>query len=238
MISQKKINLFICLLFLINSSCAHAQFERADLSIKQKRTFHGSYPDTWWKHVPVDQVKSWEIPPQQADREKNEVVLSKRTELGVFSNLADISFVLDDTRYKSLEGLWQGMKYPENAKDERFADSNVIWPYTREEVYMMSGFDAKKAGDIANANMKKLGIKWITYQGKKIYYNSEDGKMEHYNIIYRASFEKVKQNQSLKELLLQTGDLNFLSDHIQHDNPNPAYLYFDIYMRIRNEIRK
>lgn len=196
-----------------------------------------SYPDAWWVYVPPEQLKDWEVPPHAADRLKGEVVLSKRTELGVFSNLAKAHFELDGIHYASIEGLWQGMKYPDGPSDERLKDPNIVWPYTREQVYKMSGFESKAAGDIANANMKKLGIKWITYQGKKIDYKTEVGKVEHYNIIYRASEQKVLQNIEIKKLLIQTGQLNFLSDHKQQPNPDPAYLYFDIYMKIRSSLQ-
>jgi len=217
--------LFFCLLNFL--SCVHAQ----------KNIGNDGFPDSWWIEIPLDQVKDWEIPPQAARRDLGEVILSKRTELGIFSNLSEAHFVLDGQKYSSIEGLWQGMKYPENNQDERLKDPNIIWPYTREQVYKMSGFEAKKAGDLANENMKKLGIKWITYQGEKIEYNSDSGQIKHYNIIYKASLEKVKQNENIKNLLLQTKSLKFKPDHTQQPNPKPAYLYFDIYMRIRNEIK-
>lgn len=210
-------------------------------SILEKRGFFSKYkdgfPDLWWKPVPKEQLASWEIGPQEADRSKGEVILSKRNELGQFSNLSSNTFVLDGVKYNSLEGLWQGMKYPENPQDERFKNAKVVWPYTREQVYAMDGFAAKDAGDIANKNMKELGISWITYQGKKIEYKTT-GKAEHYDIIYKASVAKIEQNPDLKKLLLSTGNLKFLPDHAQQPGAAPAYLYFDIYMKIRDDLRK
>ena len=210
---------------LIIASCTHALPAATD-----------SYPDIWWQPVPASELKGWEIPPQAADRSKGEVILSKRTELGQFSNLAATSFVMDGIKYASIEGLWQGMKYPENINDERLKDSTIIWPYTREQVYAMSDFESKKAGDLANANMKKLGIKWITYQGKKVEYNGA-GVQQHYQIILKASRAKVAQNPNLKNLLLSTGNLKLLPDHTQQPNPHPAYLYHQIYMKIRSEVK-
>lgn len=193
------------------------------------------FPDAWWAPVPADQIKGWEILPDSVNRSNKEVVLSKRNELGQFSNLGSVSFEMDGIQYKSLEALWQGMKYPDNPNDDRLKDPTVVWPYTREQVYQMDGFPAKKAGDIANANMKKMGIKYITYQGQKIEYNGS-GMNRHYEIIYQASKNKVLQNPALKELLLSTKDLKFFPDHKQQANPNPAYLYHEIYMKIRSEI--
>lgn len=218
-----RIKLAVCI--FLTSGCVHAS------SVMSADGF----PDAWWAAVPQDQIKGWEIPPQSANRANKEVILSKRTELGQFSNLGAVSFEMDGVKYKSVEALWQGMKYPESANDDRLKDPTVVWPYTREQVYQMDGFQAKKAGDIANENMKKLGIKYITYLGQKIEYNGS-GMNRHYEIIYQASKNKILQNPALKELLLSSKDLKFFPDHKQQANPNPAYLYHEIYMKIRLEI--
>lgn len=211
---------FVGLLFF---GCVHA-------------TATDNYPNVWWQAVPAAELKGWEIAPQSADRENGEVILSKRNELGQFSNLAAIGFDMDGLHYASVEGLWQGMKYPENAKDERLNDSKIVWPFTRAQVFAMSGFEAKKAGDIANQNMKALNIKWITYQGQKVEYNGS-GMQRHYEIILAASRNKISQNPALEKLLRSTGDLKFFPDHKQQPNPNPAYLYHEIYMKIRSELK-
>ncbi len=217
-------NLVQFLFLILFSGCVHASGLGSD-----------GFPDIWWQVVPDDQVKGWEIPPHAARRDLGEVVLSKRNELGQFSNLSATPFVLDGIKYASVEGLWQGMKYPESANDER-NKPEVTWPYTREQVYAMAGFEAKKAGDIANANMRLLGIKYITYKGEKVFYNAE-GKQRHYEIILDASRAKTMQSESLKKLLLSTGNLKFLPDHKQQDNPNPAYLYHEIFMKVRDEVK-
>lgn len=206
---------------------------------KSQSTASANYNDDWWKVIPESELASWEIPPQAADRAKNEVVLSKRTELGVFSNLGVSPFEMDGIKYQSIEGLWQGMKFPESAGDERFTDpktgERVVWPYTREQVYQMADFESKKAGDEANAIMKKLGIKWVTYKGQKIEYKGKDQEA-HYDIIFRASVAKVEQNSAIKELLLKTKGLTFLLDHKQEPNSPPAYQTPNIFMKIRDEV--
>jgi len=207
------------------SSCAFASLSSSPA---------GQYPDEWWKPVPADQVAGWEVPPQAADRSKNEVVLSKRNELGQFSNLGAVGFRLDGEYYASVEGLWQAMKYPESNQDER-ANSSVTWAFTRQQVMMMTGFEAKHAGDLANANMKKLGIKWVTYKGEKIEYNGV-GQSRHYELILQACREKVAQNPKLKELLLSTAPLTFLADHKQAPDTLPSYRYNEIYFKIRGEL--
>lgn len=194
------------------------------------------YPDRWWQPVPADQLPGWEIPPQSADRSKGEVVLSKRNELGQFSNLGATPFVLDGDAYASVEALWQGMKYPENAADDRLKNPSVVWKRTRSQVMQLSGFEAKAAGNEANANLKKLGIRWITYQGQKLEWNGKDVQA-HYNLIYRACRAKLDQNPALKDLLLSTKNLKLMPDHNESPGASPSYFYAEIYTKLRAEIQ-
>ena len=72
-----------------------------------------TYPEEWWKKIPKKEAKWWEILPQEA--RTGEVILSKRTALGILSNFAATPFELDGKRYASIEGFWQMMKYPDPA---------------------------------------------------------------------------------------------------------------------------
>src|SRR4051812_33195562 len=74
---------------------------------------HPGYPAEWWAPIPESERQSWEILPQDAGAD--EVIVSKRTELGVFSNLTAAPFEFEGTHYASVEGLWQMMKYPETS---------------------------------------------------------------------------------------------------------------------------
>ncbi len=102
------------------------------------------YPAAWWAEVPRDGAPSWEILPQ--DAAPGEVILSKRTELGVFSNFAATPIELDGETYASLEGFWQMMKYPEDANDIRTTAPGIMWPYTRAQFGQLVGFAAKMQG--------------------------------------------------------------------------------------------
>lgn len=204
--------------------------------ISNNKKYNDGYPDAWWQPLPKAEIASWEIPPQAADRSKGEVILSKRGELGVFSNFQEAPFILDGKQYASIEGLWQSMKYPENKSDERLKNKEIKWPYTRDQVSKMVGFEAKKAGDLAGEIMKKLDIKWISYRGKKIDYTGKD-QLAHYEIILRASRAKLKANPSFAELLLKTNNLKLLPDHTQKTNAPLAYRYYDIYMKLRDELK-
>ncbi len=205
---------------MMMSSCASA-------------TLHDpKYPAHWWKEVPADQLASWEISPHTA--KEGEVILSKRNELGILSNFAPTAFTFRGKKYASLEGFWQMMLYPEDQKDPR-VKTGIEWKYTRAQVAAMTAFDAKKAGALAEANMKTLGIDWCTFEGERFTYRSlTPGK--HYELIVAGMREKLKQNPEVKETLLKTGDLILKPDHKPELNSPPEWRYFEVWMMIRSEL--
>ena len=46
----------------------------------------------------------------------------------------------------------------------------------------MTAFEAKDAGTAAEENMQKLGIDWVTFEGKRVLYRSAE-RGEHYRLI-------------------------------------------------------
>ena len=199
------------------------------------RTEAGRYPAHWWEPVREADKAWWEVLPQAAGA--GEVILSKRNELGLLSNFAATPFVFRGERYASLEGLWQSMKYPESPDDPRAAHPGVTWEHTREEVMAMVAFEAKEAGDAAEENMAAMGIDWVSFEGERIRYRDED-QARHYEIIEAATRAKVNQNPEVEEVLLATGDLTLRPDHLTDENSPPAWRYYDIYMKIRTELRQ
>ena len=193
-----------------------------------------NYPARWWTPVNTNGAPAWEIFPQQAG--PNEVILSKRNELGLLSNFAATPFVFHGKKYASLEGFWQMMKYPEDANDPRAKFPGLVWPYTRGQVGQLTSFDAKNAGDIADANMKKMGIDWVTFEGKRMDYHAS-GESDFYLLIAAATREKVRQNSNVKDVLTATGDLGLEPDHYQQTGAPPAWHYFDILTRLRTELQ-
>lgn len=190
------------------------------------------YPRSWWKEIPRDEASSWEVLPQDAG--PGEVVLSKRTELGVFSNLADTPFSLDGVLYASVEGLWQMLKYPSDLFDDPRHD--LAYYYNRDEVRFFSGFKAKKAGDYANKLMRENGIDWVSYQGEKFNYKDfGEGSEKHYQLILRAMKNKIHQNKNIYNLLIRTKGLRLIPDHRQGVKPK-SYYYHEILMMIRDEL--
>lgn len=187
------------------------------------------YPSEWWENPNIENPPSWEILPHEAG--PGEVILSKRTELGILSNFSETPFKYRGESYRSLEGFWQMMKYPEGPNDPRSDFEGVVWQYTRAEVSKMIAFEAKKAGSLASKNMEIMDINWVSFEAERMpYRNHEKGR--HYQIIYQATWEKIKQNKKVKEILLATGDLILRPDHKQKDPP-PAWQYYNILMELR-----
>ncbi|HSB11809.1 MAG TPA: NADAR family protein [Blastocatellia bacterium] len=193
------------------------------------------YPPHWWEPVSKDGAPEWEVLPQEAA--PGEVILSKRHELGLLSNFAPTPFTFRGKRYASLEGFWQMMLYPESEDDPRANAPGVEWRYTREQVAQMSSFEAKSAGTLAEENMKKIGITWITFEGRQIEYRPVTPG-EHYQLIVAATWEKVRQNPEVKKVLLSTGDLILKPDHYQEPDAPAAWRYYEILTEIRTELHR
>jgi predicted NAD-dependent protein-ADP-ribosyltransferase YbiA (DUF1768 family) len=192
------------------------------------------YPEHWWTPVSEANKPDWEILPQAA--KPGEVILSKRNELGILSNFAPTPFTLHGKRYASVEGFWQMLLYPEAPGDPRAKFPGIAWAHTREEVGQMTSFDAKNAGDLGEQNMKKMGIDWVTFEGKRMKYRSLE-KGEHYLIIVEAMRAKLEQNPQVKQILLSTGSLALRPDHYQEQNPPAEWQYFQIWMDLRSELQ-
>jgi predicted NAD-dependent protein-ADP-ribosyltransferase YbiA (DUF1768 family) len=192
------------------------------------------YPRHWWAPVPKEGAPAWEILPQEAG--PGEVILSKRNELGLLSNFAATPFTFRGKRYASLEGFWQMMKYPEGPEDPRAQFPGLSWAYRRDEVAQLTAFQAKRAGTLAEENMKRMGITWVTFEGKRMEYRPATAG-DHYRLIVEATREKVRQNPEVKNVLLATGALILKPDHHQEPDAPAAWRYYDILMQIRSELR-
>jgi predicted NAD-dependent protein-ADP-ribosyltransferase YbiA (DUF1768 family) len=192
------------------------------------------YPAHWWRPISREDAPGWEILPQ--DARPGEVILSKRNELGLLSNFASTPFEFRGRRYASLEGFWQMMKFPEGDDDSRANVPGIDWKFTRNEVSQMTGFEAKRAGDLASRNMAKMGIDWVTFEGQQIPYKpTEPG--EHYRLIEEATWAKVRQNPDVRKVLLSTGNLILKPDHHQEPDAPAAWRYDEILMKLRNQLR-
>lgn len=193
-----------------------------------------AYPAHWWTPAPREGAPAWEILPQDAG--PGEVILSKRHELGLLSNFAATPFTYRGVRYASVEGFWQMMKFPEGPDDPRTTFPGLAWPHTRAEVAQMTAFEAKAAGDAGSANMRRMGIGWVTFEGRRFDYRPKEPG-EHYRLIVAAMREKLRQNPEVRRVLLATGDLILRPDHHQEPDAPAAWRYFAIWMQLRAELR-
>lgn len=221
----------LLLLTFVGSGCQPGTIG-AKAPVNHVRTH--SYPPLWWNPVPEDEAASWEIRPQAAG--PGEVILSKRNELGLLSNFAETPFVFRGRRYQCLEGFWQMMKYPEDASDPRATFPGVEWPHAREDVSRMVGFEAKAAGDCGSRNMRTMGINWVTFEGRRMEYRTQV-RAEHYDLIVKAAWAKVRQNRRVREVLLSTGNLILRPDHHRAADAPPAWRYDEILMMIRRVLQ-
>src|SRR5581483_11610634 len=177
----------------------------------------------------------WEILPQAA--RPGEVILSKRNELGILSNFAATPFTYRGQRYASVEGFWQMMLYPEGPRDPRALAKGIVWQHTRQQVAAMTAFEAKDAGAAAEENMRKIGIDWVTFEGRRFPYRSKT-KGEHYRLIVDAMRAKMTQNPEVRRILLSTGTLILRPDHIEEPDPPPEWHYYKIWMDFRPQLQQ
>lgn len=192
------------------------------------------FPAHWWQEVPRKEAKSWEVLPQDAGYK--EVVLSKRNELGILSNFSETPFVFRGVCYPNIEAFWQMMKYPEKEEDPRW-QWTAKWRYTRQQVSQMEGFAAKSAGSYANSLMDKNNANWVTFEGRRVrFYSAKPA--EHYELIWNALIEKVRQNPEVLNILMSTGDLKLLADHEISAKSPREWHYYLLWMDIRDLIAK
>lgn len=192
------------------------------------------FPAEWFKEIPRSESESWEILPQ--DAKEGEVILSKRTELGIFSNFAATPFSLDNKSYASVEGLWQALKYPdpEVLDDPRHAMEG--WSYSRSDVEQMIGTEAKKAGNAANKIYSKYQFRNISYGARFFDYKDfSEGSEIHYLLIKSALRAKLDQTEGLWSLLMKTGCLKLMPDHKISSNDPLSYHHYKIFMELRRE---
>lgn len=186
-----------------------------------------NYPAHWWSDPTDPEKPSWEILPSAA--RPGEVILSKRNELGLLSNLAATPFTLDGERFASVESLWQMMKFPENEFDPRAAHA---WPARRRDLQNLSGFEAKDLGDAASAIMKAHGIQWVTYKGERWEYPEREPGPFH-RLIERAMVAKAEQNPKVRQVLVATDGLTLRPDHDPPEHAGPSHRYHEMWMVLR-----
>lgn len=131
----------------------------------------------------------------------------------LIGNLATTAFELDGRRYASVEGFWQGLKFPR--------------PADRERVAALSEMEAKKAGATVEYETT------LRYEGAEV----AVGTWAHWQLMRRACEAKFAQHADARAALLATGDRP-LAHKVRKDSRTiPGVILADIWMAIRRRHR-
>lgn len=132
----------------------------------------------------------------------------------LISNFAHTPFVLDDRPYASVEGFWQGLKYPE--------------AYRRREIAQLYGGSARKAGQDAPA------ADTLTYDSHLI----RVGTYDHWRLMAAACWAKFSQHPEAQQALLAT-DTRPLEHKVRRDSRTiPGVIMAQIWTRIRRTLAR
>ena len=131
--------------------------------------------------------------------------------LRLISNFALTPFVLDALPYASIEGFWQGLKFPDEVNRRRLAELN--------------GSEAKDAGLYAPK------ADHVAYLGQDI----RVGTWDHWQLMERACRAKFEQNEEAAQALISTGARPLIHRMRNDSRSIPGVIMAEIWMRIRDE---
>jgi predicted NAD-dependent protein-ADP-ribosyltransferase YbiA (DUF1768 family) len=132
--------------------------------------------------------------------------------LRLVSNFAHTSFVLDDKSYESIEGFWQGLKFPDQADRRRLA--------------LLHGSEARDAGYHAPESDT------LMFDGE----NVRVGTYAHWRLMEKACRAKFAQHAAAREALLSTRNRP-LVHQVKRDSKNiPGVIMAAIWMRVRERL--
>ena len=132
----------------------------------------------------------------------------------LISNFAPAPFELDGRVYASVEGFWQGLKFPKESDRRRIAQ-------------LIAGA-AKRAGEEA------VPAPTFAYEGTEYI----PGTFGHWNLMERACWAKFSQNEDARRALLATG--NRPLEHVMRRDSTtiPGAIMAQIWMRIRRRLQE
>ena len=130
----------------------------------------------------------------------------------LISNFAPAPFELDGRVYASVEGFWQGLKFP-SASDRR-------------RVAQLFGGAAKRAGEEA------IPAESFKYEGQKI----TPGTYAHWKLMERACWAKFIQNEEARAALVATGRRPLTHVMRRDSTTIPGAIMSEIWTRIRKRL--
>ncbi len=147
-----------------------------------------------------------------ACREPINITAKAPRPLNLISNFAQTPFKLDGRGYASIEGFWQGLKFPQEADRTRLA--------------ALSGSQAKDAGAAAPAS------DLIVYEDELI----RVGTWDHWQLIEQACFAKFSQHAGARTALLGTGARPLVHEIGQGSKTIPGVIMAGIWMELRTRM--
>lgn len=154
-------------------------------------------------------------PRDEACREPlNVAYRSEDWRIKLISNFAPTPFELDGRQYASVEGFWQGLKFPKASDRRRIAT-------------LVAG-TAKRAGEEA------VPCRTFLYEGERVV----PGTHAHWKLMERACWAKFTQNDEAKAALLATGERPITHVMRKDSTTIPGVIMSDIWMRIRRRLRR
>ncbi|ARN83085.1 NADAR family protein [Methylocystis bryophila] len=152
-------------------------------------------------------------PREEACREPINIVYDIEEQWLPISNLAETPFTLRDKTYASIEGFWQGLKYPLEED--------------RRRVAALSGRDAKFAAP------KGPTPATFSYDGRTYV----AGSANHRALMLQACRAKFTQHLPAQKALLSTGERP-LTHRVRRDSKTiPGALMAEIWMRVRSWLK-
>jgi predicted NAD-dependent protein-ADP-ribosyltransferase YbiA (DUF1768 family) len=152
---------------------------------------------------------------EEACREPINVVSNASSEaVRLISNFAHTPFELDGQSYASVEGFWQGLKFPGEEDRQRIAT--------------LHGDEAKRAGAQAPES-DSFEYGGVTYR---------TGCAEHWELMRLACWAKFTQHPGAREALLATSTRP-LTHRLRRDSRTiPGVIMAEIWMKTRTRLRR
>jgi predicted NAD-dependent protein-ADP-ribosyltransferase YbiA (DUF1768 family) len=132
--------------------------------------------------------------------------------LRLISNFAHTPFGFDDKSYASIEGFWQGLKFPDEADRRRLA--------------LLHGSEARDAGYHAPESDT------LMYDGE----NVRVGTYAHWRLMEKACRAKFAQHAAAREALLSTRNRPLVHQVRRDSRKIPGVIMAAIWMRIRERL--
>ena len=124
-----------------------------------------------------------------------------------------------EIRCKSVEGFWQGLKFPEGSGE-------------RERVFALWGLEAKRAGASAPPDDT------IEFCGERV----QLGSAAHHALAEKAMRAKLEQNAEVRRALVETAGLALTHELVDEEGATvpdsrtlPAAVFCAIWMKLRDE---